>query len=100
MTAIEHYIREDLRNIRPYSSARDEFTGPANAWLDANENSLVTDYNRYPDPLQKQLKQVIAKLKGVKEEHLFLGNGSDEVLDLILRLTCMPYRNCIAFPVP
>ncbi len=94
---MKQLIREDLRGIKPYSSARDEFSGEANAWLDANENSLATAYNRYPDPLQRNLKRQIAEVKAINEENLFIGNGSDEVLDLLLRLTCTPFRDTIAF---
>jgi histidinol dehydrogenase len=93
---IEKFIRKDLREIQPYSSARDEFDGIGKVFLDANENGLATSYNRYPDPKQKKLKKGIAKVKGVKEENLFLGNGSDEVLDLIFRLTTTPFLDSIA----
>lgn len=94
---MKQFIREDLRGITPYSSARDEFKGEAGIWLDANENASVTAWNRYPDPLQKTLKQTISELKSIPTENLFLGNGSDEVLDLLLRLTCTPFRDTIAF---
>lgn len=94
---MKQFIREDLRGITPYSSARDEFKGEAGIWLDANENASVTAWNRYPDPLQKTLKQTISELKSIPAENLFLGNGSDEVLDLLLRLTCTPFRDTIAF---
>lgn len=94
---MKQLIREDLQGIKPYSSARDEFSGEANAWLDANENSLATAYNRYPDPLQRNLKRQLAEVKAMNEENLFIGNGSDEVLDLLLRLTCTPFRDTIAF---
>lgn len=94
---MRQFIREDLQGISPYSSARDEFSGDAAIWLDANENSSATDYNRYPDPLQRKLKRTIAGIKGIGEENLFIGNGSDEVLDLLLRLTCRPFRDTVAF---
>lgn len=97
---IQKYIREDLRNIVPYSSARDEFEGVGEVFLDANENGLTDGYNRYPDPLQRELKQVIAKVKGLKAEQLCLGNGSDEILDLLLRLTCRSFEDTIAFLTP
>ncbi len=96
MEQLKNYIREDLLDVRPYESARHEFTGTANVWLDANENPLATDYNRYPDPFQSDLKAVISGLKNIPTERLFLGNGSDEVLDLILRLTCQPYKDTVA----
>jgi histidinol-phosphate aminotransferase len=94
---MKQFIREDLRGITPYSSARDEFKGEAGIWLDANENASVTSWNRYPDPLQRKLKQTISELKTIPVENLFLGNGSDEVLDLLLRLTCTPFQDTIAF---
>ncbi|WP_343605002.1 histidinol dehydrogenase [Fluviicola sp.] len=93
-------IRPDLRNISPYSSARDEFEGAGSVFLDANENALTVKHNRYPDPLQRALKNVISEVKGIPVENLFLGNGSDEVLDLILRLTTIPYRDKMAFLSP
>ncbi|ASS48708.1 MAG: histidinol-phosphate transaminase [Candidatus Fluviicola riflensis] len=94
---MKQFIREDLQNIKPYSSARDEFSGEAAIWLDANENSLVTEYNRYPDPLQRKLKAKVAEIKSINVENLFIGNGSDEVLDLLLRLICKPFQDTIAF---
>ncbi|MDF3026233.1 MAG: Histidinol-phosphate aminotransferase [Fluviicola sp.] len=97
---IEKFIREDLRNIRQYSSARDEYEGMGEVFLDANENSLVTGYNRYPDPQQKKLKEVIAGIKGLNPDKLFLGNGSDEVLDLIFRLTTCPFLDSVAYLNP
>ncbi|MDH4474254.1 MAG: histidinol-phosphate transaminase [Fluviicola sp.] len=94
---MKQFIRKDLQGITPYSSARDEFKGEAGIWLDANENASVTAWNRYPDPLQGKLKQTISELKNIPVENLFLGNGSDEVLDLLLRLTCTPFQDTIAF---
>nr|WP_255531374.1 histidinol-phosphate transaminase [Pontibacter sp. 172403-2] len=80
--------------MKAYSSARDEFKGAASVFLDANENSLGSlagdNYNRYPDPHQKQLKKRIAELKGVRPEQIFLGNGSDEAIDLLFRMVCRP----------
>lgn len=96
----QNYIREDLRSIVPYSSARDEFEGQGDVFLDANENGLTTDYNRYPDPLQRKLKATIANVKGLPAELLCLGNGSDEILDLLLRLTCKSFEDTIAFLTP
>ncbi len=98
--SIDKWIRPDLRNIRSYTSARDEFEGIGEVFLDANENGLLNKYNRYPDPLQRELKQEIADVKGIAVQNLFLGNGSDEVLDLILRLTTTPYRDSIAYLNP
>jgi histidinol dehydrogenase len=99
-STIERFIRKDLRNLTAYSSARDEFDGIGDVFLDANENGLVTKYNRYPDPMQKVLKKTIAKVKGVDFENLFLGNGSDEVLDLIFRLTTTPFLDSVAYLNP
>lgn len=98
--SINRFLRPDLRTISPYSSARDEFEGVGEVFLDANENGLLTGNNRYPDPLQKELKQVICEVKQGKREQLFLGNGSDEVLDLIVRLTCQPGIDTISFLNP
>ena len=80
--------------MQPYSSARDEFAGAAQVMLDANENSLGSagprDFNRYPDPHQRAVKAALAPLKGVSPAQIFLGNGSDEAIDLLVRLTCVP----------
>ena len=86
--SITSLVRSDLRSFEPYSSARDEFKGEANVFLDANENPFDTNLNRYPDPLQKALKSGIANLKGVTPANIFLGNGSDEAIDLLIRLFC------------
>ncbi|XOD68944.1 MAG: histidinol-phosphate transaminase [Flavobacteriales bacterium AspAUS03] len=87
-------VRENLRKFTPYSSARNEFTGEAVIFLDANENSLGSPltqaYHLYPDPLQKQLKQKISEIKGIPSAQIFLGNGSDEVIDLLYRIFCHP----------
>jgi histidinol-phosphate aminotransferase len=97
---ISRFIRPDLRNIQPYSSARDEFEGIGKVFLDANENGIVTAYNRYPDPLQRKLKETISEIKRIPVENLFLGNGSDEVLDLVVRLTTTPFLDTAAFLNP
>jgi histidinol-phosphate aminotransferase len=83
-------IRPDLLGMKPYSSARDEFEGEASVFLDANENPFNNGVNRYPDPLQRSLKVRIAELKSVRPEQIFLGNGSDECIDLLFRLFCQP----------
>ncbi len=87
-------LRDNIRKLVPYSSARDEFKGEASVWLDANENAfgspLPHDYNRYPDPLQHQLKHKLSKIKGVPTENIFLGNGSDEAIDILYRAFCTP----------
>jgi histidinol-phosphate aminotransferase len=94
MFDIEKIIRPNIKQLEPYSSARDEFSGAASIFLDANENSygspLPRNYNRYPDPLQRKLKDKIAGIKGVPAPHIFLGNGSDECIDLLYRAFCNP----------
>lgn len=100
LNTIEQWIRPDLRTVQPYTSARDECEGLGEVFLDANENGFISQYNRYPDPFQHELKQEIAIVKELPVENLFLGNGSDEVLDLILRLTTTPYCDSIAYLNP
>ncbi len=87
---IEKLLRNNLKNRLPYASARDEFTLPAEIFLDANENPFETGMNRYPDPHQIKLKEKIAQLRDVQKENVFAGNGSDEVLDLLFRAFCEP----------
>lgn len=93
-------VRRNIRELKPYSSARDEFSGEAAVFLDANENPYPSPFNRYPDPLQKKLKQRISELKGVPTERIFLGNGSDEAIDLIIRAFCEPSADAILIPEP
>jgi histidinol-phosphate aminotransferase len=90
MFDLNSILRENIRNLKPYSSARDEFKGTEGVFLDANENPFNTDYNRYPDPLQWKVKEKLASLKGVKPEQIFLGNGSDEAIDVLIRAFCEP----------
>lgn len=90
MRNIESMIRPCIFKLHPYSSARDEFHGKASVLLDANENPFDTDYNRYPDPHQLELKEKISRIKRVRPENLFLGNGSDEAIDLSFRIFCNP----------
>ena len=91
---IEPLLRENIKKLVPYSSARDEFKGEGKVFLDANENAfgspLPISYNRYPDPLQWKLKERIAEIKGVPAPHIFIGNGSDEVIDIVFRAFCNP----------
>ena len=91
---LDKLIRDNIKNLVPYSSARHEFAGKASVFLDANENAfgspLPEKFNRYPDPLQWQLKFQLAKIKGVPAENIFIGNGSDEVIDLAYRIFCNP----------
>lgn len=94
---VEELIRPNIRALKPYSSARSEFTGAASVFLDANESPFDNGYNRYPDPLQKELKEQIARIKQVEAAQIFLGNGSDEAIDLIYRIFCIPgYDNVVA----
>ena len=91
MRSLKELTRPNVWALKPYSSARDEYSGvEASVFLDANENPYNTPNNRYPDPLQRELKALISPLKGVKEENIFLGNGSDEAIDLIFRAFCRP----------
>lgn len=100
MRRIEQLIRPELHALKPYSSARSDFKGSAEVFIDANENPFGNDINRYPDPLQRDLKAKIAELKGIDQEAIFLGNGSDEVLDLIFRLFCVPGKDAIVITPP
>ena len=100
---LNNLTRENIRKLLPYSSARSEFSGNANVFLDANENSFGSasgeNYNRYPDPLQKDMKQKISELKKISAADIFLGNGSDEAIDLLIRAFCTPGKdNMIIFP--
>ena len=98
---INNLVRPNVAVLKPYSSARDEYqsTGSEMVFLDANENPFQTDVNRYPDPQQRSLKAEMAKIKNVSTEHILLGNGSDEVLDLLFRAFCEPGRdNVITLP--
>lgn len=100
---LDSLVRENIKRMTPYSSARHEFSGAATIFLDANENSfgspLPQNYNRYPDPLQLPLKEKISSIKGVPVQNIFLGNGSDEAIDLLLRIFCEPGKdNIIIFP--
>ena len=87
---LKQLVRRNIWNLKPYSSARDEFTGEASVYLDANENPYNTAFNRYPDPLQRKVKEKIAALKNVDPQRIFLGNGSDEPIDLVFRMFCEP----------
>ncbi len=87
---LQDIVRENIWNLKPYSSARSEFTGKASVWLDANENPLNAPFNRYPDPLQTKVKEAIAEIKGVDTQNIFLGVGSDECIDITYRVFCRP----------
>ena len=87
---IEKLLRKNIQNLQPYSCARDEFKGEASVYLDANENPYNAPFNRYPDPLQWEVKELLTKIKNVPSENIFLGNGSDEPIDLLYRAFCEP----------
>lgn len=97
---ISKLVRPNILKLVPYSSARSEFKGKAEIFLDANENPFETGLNRYPDPLQWKLKAAISKLKGVSSENIFLGNGSDEAIDLVVRIFCEPRQDHILILPP
>jgi histidinol-phosphate aminotransferase len=104
MFDLSKLIRPNIKNLKAYSSARDEFSGEAKVFLDANENSLgsplVKWYNRYPDPHQHAVKETLSKVKGIKMEHIFLGNGSDECIDLLFRSFCEPGKDNVIICPP
>lgn len=92
MFNLNDIVRPNILALKPYSSARDEFKGNEGIFLDANENPYG-ELNRYPDPYQKQLKSQLSQLKGVKSNQIFVGNGSDEVIDLAFRIFCTPGKD-------
>lgn len=104
MADINFLLRENIKTLVPYVSARDEFNGSANIFLDANENSLGSPiphaYNRYPDPHQIKIKEQLSQIKGVPVENIFLGNGSDECIDLIYRAFCNPGKDNVIIHQP
>ena len=93
MKELKEIVRKNIYSLKPYSSARNEFKGEASIFIDANENPYDTPYNRYPDPLQLQVKEKISALKGVAVENIFLGVGSDEPIDLLYRIFCEPQKD-------
>lgn len=101
---LENLVRENIKRLTPYSSARKEFSGVARNFLDANENSfgspLPIDYNRYPDPLQTEIKVVIAEINNIKPSEIFVGNGSDEAIDLLFRIFCEPHKDNVLICPP
>ncbi len=104
MFDVENIVRDNIKRLKPYSSARDEFQGEASVFLDANENAfgspLPESYNRYPDPLQRELKAKISGIKGVPAKNIFLGNGSDEAIDILFRIFCEPKRDNVIICPP
>jgi histidinol-phosphate aminotransferase len=101
---LDKLVRLNIKKLTPYSSARDEFSGEAKVFLDANENSLGSPltkwYNRYPDPHQRALKEKLSRIKGIAPEHIFLGNGSDECIDLLFRSFCEPGKDNVVICPP
>jgi histidinol-phosphate aminotransferase len=100
---LQNIVRQHILSLAPYSSARDEYTGKEGIFLDANENPIGSatpeNWNRYPDPYQWEIKEKLAPIKGCRPSQIFLGNGSDEPIDLIIRLTCEPKEdNIIILP--
>ena len=93
MSRILSLVRPNIAALSPYSTARDEYGGPIGIFMDANESPYENGYNRYPDPHQAELKALLGRLKGLKSENIFLGNGSDEAIDLIFRIFCVPGRD-------
>lgn len=104
MFSLDKLIRNNIKGLSPYSSARDEFSGEAKVFLDANENSLGSPlnkwYNRYPDPHQVKLKAAISQVKAVNTDRIFLGNGSDECIDLLYRCFCQPGKDNVIICPP
>ncbi|HEX4374421.1 MAG TPA: histidinol-phosphate transaminase [Puia sp.] len=104
MFQLENLLRENIKKLIPYSSARDDFKGNAKVFLDANENSLGSPltvwYNRYPDPHQWKVKEAISKIKGVPARNIFLGNGSDECIDILYRAFCDPGKDNVIINPP
>ena len=101
---IKKIVRPNIEKLKPYSSAKDEYSGVANVLLDANENSLGSPlakwYNRYPDPYQKEIKEKLAVIKNIPASQIFLGNGSDEIIDLLFRTFCEPGKDNIIICPP
>jgi histidinol-phosphate aminotransferase len=97
---INALVRRNILTMKPYSSARDEFKGEAEIYLDANENPYQSPYNRYPDPLQWNVKKELAAIKHIDPKQIFLGNGSDEAIDLLIRAFCEPNQDSILITEP
>ncbi len=104
MFNLDNLLRENIKRLTPYSTARDEFKGDAKIFLDANENSygspLSTSYNRYPDPLQWKVKEKLSLVKGIPAANIFLGNGSDECIDVLYRICCEPSTDNVLIVPP
>lgn len=92
---VSKLVRENIKMLVPYKSARSEFTGQANIFIDANENPFNSDFNRYPDPYQLDLKRAIGSYRGISAKNIMLGNGSDEIIDILIRIFCRPGKDSI-----
>ena len=97
---LENLIRKNLKTLTPYSSARDEFSGTSSVFLDANENPFDNGVNRYPDPQQWELKERLSEIKNISAKQMILGNGSDEIIDLLMRAFCQPCEDKVIFCKP
>lgn len=97
---IKELVRKNILSLAPYSTARDEYSGPIGLFLDANESPWDTPFNRYPDPHQKQIKALLSSKKGVSTEQIFVGNGSDEAIDLVFRVFCDPGKDNVVAIAP
>jgi len=97
---INNLVRENIRKLKPYQSARDLVNDSDSILMDANENPFPIGYNRYPDPLQRKLKTKIGEIKNVSPANIFLGNGSDEIIDLLIRAFCIPEKDSISINTP
>lgn len=97
---IDRLVRHNIANLTPYSTARDEYQGELGTFLDANESPYENGYNRYPDPHQRRLKARLSAIKGVPAENIFIGNGSDEAIDLIFRIFCEPREDNVVAIAP
>ena len=97
---IKELLRDNIRRLAPYSCARDEFKGEASVYLDANESPYDNGTNRYPDPLQSEVKTLLSPIKKVRPSQIFLGNGSDEAIDLVYRIFCRPGIDNVVAPAP
>ena len=100
MNEIDALVRPNILALSPYSTARDDFKGQAEVFIDANESPFPNGWNRYPDPRQKALKARIAQIKGVSADRIFVGNGSDEAIDVLMRVFCTPGRDGVVSIAP
>lgn len=101
MRPLDELVRPNILTLAPYSTARDDYQGDAvDVWLDANESPYDNGYNRYPDPHQKALKAIVSQIKGVEPRRIFIGNGSDEAIDLVFRVFCTPGKDNVVAIAP